>query len=290
MGLIFFKKNKQLIFFQIKFLNFFNIFFLKMAATIRFGNNVFQKEKKILLLEQELSQFQASYSLLHSQQASFLQSQASFERQISDLNQKNEVQSLEILNKASILSHLTQEKEQWLNEKGFLLKENDDLKKMNEKLRENLEEMSQKLLFAIDLEARLRQEVLVLEGHNEKFERNIENLKNDLKEKGENIEILEKSMGQKDKFNAILVKEKERLLKTSPFEGLLKEKEKNRNKENIKKENNRPVLFFTTKDKEPNQEIELSKKLKQFENENERLKKQNFELLTRIKNQNKPLK
>ncbi len=261
-----------------------------MATTIHFGNNVFQKEKKILLLEQELSQLQSSYSLLHSQQASFLQSQASFERQISALNQKTEVQSLEIVNKTSILSHLTQEKEKWLNERGFLVKENGDLKKMNEKLRENLDEMSQKLLFAADLETRLRQEVLVLEGHNEKFERNIENLRKDLKEKGENIEILEKSIGQKDKFNAILVKEKERLLKTSPFEGLLKEKESNKNKENTRKENNRPMLFFSSKDKEPNHEIELNKRLKQYESENERLKKQNFELLTRIKNQNKFLK
>jgi len=153
-----------------------------------------------------------------------------------------------------------------------------------------MSEMSQKLIFSTDLEARLRQEVRLLEGNNEKLEQKIEALMGSLEEKKENIGILEKSISQKDKFNAIILKEKERLMKTTPFEGLMNTKKKemkvlqinNNNKENYKKLDNKAKNISQ---QENNEDLETFKqKLKGADLEIERLKKENFELLVRLKN------
>lgn len=256
-----------------------------MATAIRFGNNVFQKEKKIILLEKELSDLQTAFLALQSQTDSFQASQTSSQKLISDYQQKCNFQEIELLSKNDKIAHLLREKEIFENENAKLLKENEEFKKLNEKLRENLGEASQKLIFASDLEIRLRQEIRSLEGNNEKFERKIEGLQKTLEEKKENIEILEKSINQKDKFNAIIMKEKERLMKITPFEGLLKEKQKetknlkisNKNKENLKKLEN--------KEKEAVEDLEgVRQRLRIVENEVEKLKKENFELMVRLKN------
>ena len=162
-----------------------------MATSIRFGNNVFQKEKKILLLEQELSQLQVAFAQLTSSHNSLLQSYTSSEHIISNMKQKIDLQEVELLNKGRNLTKITQEKEKWLQENEVIIKENEDLKQMNEKLRTNIEEISQKLLISMDLENRLRQEIRSLEGNNEKLERNMEKIKKNLDEKTENIEILD---------------------------------------------------------------------------------------------------
>ena len=259
-----------------------------MATAIRFGNNVFQKEKKIILLEKELSDLQTAYASLQSQTNSFQACQTSSEKIISEYQQKCNFQEIEILAKNDKISHLLKEKEIFENEKAKILKENEEFRKINEKLRENLGEASQKLIFASDLEIRLRQEIRSLEGNNEKFERKMEGLLKTLEEKKENIEILEKSINQKDKFNAIIMKEKERLMKITPFEGLVKEKQKetknvkinnNNNKENLKKFDNKE------KERENMEDFDgVRQKLKIAENEVEKLKKENFELSVRLKN------
>ena len=256
-----------------------------MATAIRFGNNVFQKEKKIILLEKELSDLQIAYSSLQSQTTYFQASQTSSEKILSEYQQKCNFQEIEILAKHNKISHLLEEKEIFEKEKAKLLKENEEFRKINEKLRENLGEASQKLIFASDLEIRLRQEIRSLEGNNEKFERKMEGLLKTLEEKKENIEILEKSINQKDKFNAIIMKEKERLMKITPFEGLVKEKQKEtknlkiNNKENLKKFDNKE------KEKENVEDFDgVRQKLKIAESEVEKLKKENFELMVRLKN------
>lgn len=260
-----------------------------MATDIRFGNNVFQKERKILLLEQELSQLQSSYTLLQSQYSSLLQSHSASDRSIFLHKQEKDIQNIELITKTDNLNRLQQEKELWLIEKSVLEKENIEYKKMNEKLRENIDQMGQKLDSSIDLESRLKQEILVLEGFNEKLEKKAAGLKKAIDEKTENIEILEKSVTQKDKFNAIIVKEKERLMKLSPFEGFLKDKKHETkpmiltNKENIRKIENKSILQKDMVLENDNIEV-LRKKLKQTELEMEKIKKQNCELVIRLKN------
>lgn len=261
-----------------------------MATSIRFGNNVFQKEKKILLLEQEIKDLTSALSLLKSQSSALQQSHSSSEHAACQLQQKSSLQQLEILSLSDKLAALLQEKDLWDKEKKSLKSENSELSSRNSKLQDSLNDLTQRLSSSTDLELRLRQEVRLLEQNCEKFERQLQTSKDALDEKKANIDVLEKSLAQKDKFNAILVKEKERLVKASPFEALADEKKREARKVRVMKENtrsieNKPKKVKAERENFTEEDLEaLRERIKEKDLEIDKLRKENFELLVRFKN------
>lgn len=255
-------------------------------TTIRLGHSVFQKEQKICELENALSELQSSYKRLQEETCSMATDYKQMETQLSNYKQTIELQSLEIINKTDLVSKLEKKNATLSKDNNELQKENRDLKELNHKLSENLDENDKKIILAMDLETRLRQEMALLETRNEKMEISMEELKKTVLNKKENIEILEKSIAQKEKFNAILVKEKERLMRNSPFEGLIKEK----NEEKIQKKlfSGKENIIFKKKNQSNSNEEEsclfYKNKLKEVETELAKSKKENFELTIRLKN------
>ena len=180
----------------------------------------------------------------------------------------------------------------------------------NRELKSQLDHYNSKVNSAADLEDRLKKEVGMGEKELQKLEKMCLGLQEKLTEKENNISVLQKSISQKDKHLSLLLKEKERYLNKNPLSEItnkIQNKQRlsfakgeewkregeggvRRREEGGRKEGGKWREGGGKKkegEEEENEEegkrgrIEGEEKL---EREIERLKKENFELIVRLRN------
>ncbi|KAL4481961.1 hypothetical protein ABPG74_008050 [Tetrahymena malaccensis] len=262
--------------------------------SIKLGNNLFQKEKVISELQTENDSIKERLKQLENQVQQLESERAYFEKACFEY--KNQLNLLQIENQQTLFQNkqfqieIAQLKEQ-IKRKDEIINEKDE-KMVYINL--DLQELKSKGSINTNKIDNYQQEVTMQEKRNLKLERTIQQLEEKLAEKENDIQTLKKSIQQKDNHIFILLKEKDKAIKQTT------------DKENPKK----PIIQKNTfQDNQISNSISqtqsstenqiksddlikslkskvnsLTKQLLEKEAENKKIKDENFQLTTRLKN------
>ncbi|KAL4513133.1 hypothetical protein ABPG72_017818 [Tetrahymena utriculariae] len=259
--------------------------------SIRLGNNLFQKEKVISELQTEndqikerLKQFQTQVQQLESEKTYFEKICFEYKNQLSILqieNQQTLFQNKQFQIEIAQLKEQIKRKDEFINEKDEkMVYINLDLQELKSQGNINTNKIDN-----------YQSEVTMQEKRNLKLEKTIQQLEEKLAEKENDIQTLKKSIQQKDNHIFILLKDKEKAIKQTT------------DKENPKK----PIILkqdsqisnsisqtqTSTENQIKSEDLvkslknkvnSLTKQLMEKENEIKKVKDENFQLSTRLKN------
>ena len=188
-----------------------------MSVQIKLGTPLLLKEKQIITLQSSLSSLEKNYASLQENYLILQNSFSSLKNETHMLQNELTLAKFELLSKNEKLSNLEGEKNYLLSDLTQFKQKNVILENSNRDLKTQLDHYNSKVNSAADLEERLKKEVGLGEKEFQKLERMCVGLQERLKERENNISIVQKSLSQKDKHLSLLLKEKERYLNKNPL-------------------------------------------------------------------------
>lgn len=263
-------------------------------VSLKLGNSLFEKERKILDLTNENQILNQKVASLFKEHEGLLAYSKDFEKIQAELRNNLKLKEVEYDSLNAKYKKLSDDYKT-LNEshQTLLVHEKENQNRIGS-LNKEIDKLNKAVLEYQDLELKLKEEIKILEQKNFGSEKNIEQLNELLESKDHKIGVLDKNLGHKDKYLAILMKEKNRLMKPNeptkdqPKSGMkLKDNYKSSSVLTEKSENkdcSNDSEYKSTQFSDNPQIGILEKKLEEKQSEIEKLKKENFALSTRLRN------
>lgn len=262
-------------------------------VSLKLGNSLFEKEKKILELTNENQVLNQKLSSIFKEYEGLLAYSKDFEKIQSELRNNLKLKEVEFDSLNAKYKKLSDDFKCLSESHQTLQSHEKENQNRIGSLNKEIDKLNMALLEAQDLELKLKDEIKTLEQKNFGNEKNIEQLNELLDSKDHKIGVLDKNLGHKDKYLAILMKEKNRLMKpnepTKDQKGGIKLKENYKSSSALsEKSENKDYSnesdYKTSQISENPQIGILEKKLDEKQQEIEKLKKENFALSTRLRN------
>ena len=262
---------------------------------MKLGGNLFQKEKRINELTEENYKVTQMYTELKNRNEILEKERKDFDNYQANISNSMKIKEIEWENLLGRYNKLSEEYKLLQTRFQESSSTNSESEQKILSFSREIDLLNQKLMISQDLELKLRNEIDILEKRNTTFQKNIEDLNKIIGEKKQNTDILEKSIAHKDKYLALLIKEKERLLRlnensqpvVSKKDKDLKEKTLNKPERDFDKE----LLSYSYLNQDESELGKLKSKVHALEkqvhlksDESEKLKVENFNLLNRLRN------
>lgn len=283
-----------------------------MSVQIKLGIPFLQKEKQIIALQSSLSSLEKDNTSLQENYLLLQNSFSSLKNEANLLKNELALAKFELISKTEKVSNLEEEKNALILDLTQFKEKNVFLENLNRDLKSQLDHYNLKVNSAADLEDRLNMEVEMGEKELQKLEKLCLGLQEKLTEKENNISILQKSLTQKDKHLSLLLKEKERYINKNPLSEITNqiqnkkrlsfakgevgkkygEEGGRRKEEGGRREGERCMWREKGGKKKEEEEDDNEEEImrgrrtgeERLEREIERLKKENFELIVRLRN------
>ena len=270
---------------------------------MKLGPGLFQKERRIAELEGENNSLKDELAKLQQSVQMMKQGHQEAQKTLNHNNNYLALREVEFTNMQAKYSKLFEDHQRLEANHEQMTASNNMNEEKIQNMNTEFDSMNEQLAYYQNLELKLKEELAIMEKRNIAYEKNIDDLNAIIRDKDSGLGILEKNLVQKNKHIAVVIKEKERLLKHLDTDKSTTTKGSKRaasikipsticDKENLPVDHvsKRKVTTEIDKSKEGALHLEVSKlsaALQEKDVELERLQKENFNLLNRVRNSKK---